>query len=68
MTEKEAELADFGERVIVSAMKDGKPAFSYVQAGPEELLARPLSEEERKHAQKSSLDSEYVPPSRSLMK
>jgi hypothetical protein len=60
----EKELIDFGERVIVEAMKDDEPTFSYVQAGPERLIPRPLSPEELACAQKSSLDTTYVPPSK----
>lgn len=60
-------FVDFGEKVIVDAMKDGGPAFSYVPAGPEELVTRSLSDEEREHSKKSSLDTCYVPPSRSRM-
>jgi len=63
MTTKKT-YVDFGEMAIVDAMKDGDPAFSYTYTGPEELIPRPLSEEEREASRRSSLDCRYVRPSR----
>lgn len=55
--EKDEELVDIGALVLEEAAREfsrtGKPAFSYVPAGPEKLVHRELTEEERIFAQKS---------------